>query len=106
MKKFGEVCVNAGFINHHQLSEALNRQGALRQPLGKVLLTLGYITDEQLAKALSLQLQLDYCRPMERNPDNELVGVLSARQAERFRVVPVRLDGGRLTVATADPLDL
>jgi type IV pilus assembly protein PilB len=106
MKKFGEVCVNAGFINRHQLNEALSHQKAQKQLLGKLLLELGYITDEQLAETLSIQLQLDYCRPMERVLENELLGVLSARQAERFRVVPVRLDAGRLTLATANPLNL
>jgi type II secretion system protein E len=106
MKKFGEVCVNVGFIDRHQLSEALSRQATLKQPLGKVLLALGYITDEQLAEVLSIQLQLDYCRPLERTLDGELVGLLSARQAERFRVLPIRLDSGRLTLATAEPLNL
>jgi type II secretion system protein E len=106
MKKFGEVCVNAGFINRYQLNEALTRQATLKQPLGKVLLALEYITDEQLAEVLSIQLQLDYCRPLEKTLDGELVGLLSTRQAVRFRVLPIRLDSGRLTLATAEPLNL
>jgi type II secretion system protein E len=106
MRKFGEICLNAGFIDRRQLQEALTLQASVKQPLGKVLLNAGYINDEQLAEGLSIQLQLEYCRPLERNPDGDLLGLLSARQAERYHVVPVRYESGRLTVATADPLDL
>ncbi|HYH04327.1 MAG TPA: hypothetical protein VEC37_14645, partial [Bacillota bacterium] len=106
MKKYGEICLDKGYINQKQLKEVLARQATERKPLGQLLLGAGYIDDEQLAIALSIQLELNYCRPMDKSLPAELIETLSARQAEKYRVVPVQLDSVRLTLATADPLDL
>lgn len=106
MQKFGAICLERGFITKNQLKEVLIRQVKVKQPLGKLLLEAGYLNEEQVAVALSIQLQLNYCRPLELTLSNELLNTISPRQAEKFRVIPVQLDSLRLTLATADPLDL
>ncbi len=106
MDKLGQICLREGFITVEQLGAALERQTESRLPLGRLLLEMGHLNDEQLAQALSLQLQLPYCRPFDLNPDPEVLTILTPRQAERYQVIPIQLDAGRVTLATADPLKL
>ena len=106
MDKIGEICVREGFIKQAQLEEVLSLQSENKLPLGKILLESGYLTTEQFARALSIQLQIPYCRPVDLNLSPEVLAVLTPRQAERYRVIPVQVEGGRLTLATAEPLNL
>jgi type IV pilus assembly protein PilB len=106
MDKIGEICVREGFIKYIQLEDVLSRQKESKVPLGKMLVDAGYLSDEQFARALSIQLQIPYCRPLDLNLNPDVLAVLSPRQAERYRVIPIQVEGGRLTLATAEPLNL
>ena len=106
MEKIGRILINEGFITEEQLTEALIKQVELALPLGKTLVQDGCITDEQLARALSIQLQIPFCNPLELNIDADVLAVLTARQAEKYRVIPVKLEENRVTLATAEPLNL
>jgi type IV pilus assembly protein PilB len=106
MDKIGQICLREGFITHEQLGAALERQTEIKLPLGRLLLEMGHLNDEQLAQALSLQLQLPYCRPFDLNPDPAVLTILTPRQAERYQVIPIQLEAGRVILATADPLNL
>lgn len=106
MEKLGQILIKEGFITETQLQEALNLQRELNLPLGKVLLNCGYLSDVQMAKGLSVHLKLPYCHPLELTIDQEVLTALTPRQAEKFRVIPIQLQSGRLTLATAEPLAL
>jgi type IV pilus assembly protein PilB len=106
MDKFGQIAVREGYITESQLEEILKRQATQPKLLGKLLQEAGYLTDTQLAQVLSIQLKLPLYHPAEMNLDQELLGVVSPRQAERLRLIPVELTAGRLTVATSEPLNL
>ena len=106
MERLGKILIHQRFISEAQLDEALLNQAELRLPIGKILFQAGYINAEQLAKALSLQLQIPYGNPMEFNIDAETIGLLTSRQAEKYQVIPVKIEGNRVTLATSEPLDL
>ncbi len=106
MEKIGEILVQEGFITIAQLAEALTGQSESDIPLGKFLLQSGTITDEQLAKALSLQLKLPFCKPVDMSIPPEVLSVLTPRQVERYRVIPISVEPDRILLATAEPLNL
>ncbi|HBE81070.1 MAG TPA: type II secretion system protein GspE [Firmicutes bacterium] len=106
MKLIGQILIEEGFITQEHLMNALTRQNELNLPIGRILLQAGYISTEQLAKALSIQLGLPYANPLEFNIDPDTLAVMTARQAEKYQVIPVRVDGNRVIVATAEPLNL
>jgi type IV pilus assembly protein PilB len=106
MDKFGQIAVREGYITESQLEETLKRQATQPKLLGKLLLEAGYLTDIQLAQVLSIQLRLPLYYPAEMNLDQELLGLVSPRQAERLRLIPVELTVGKLVVATSEPLNL
>jgi type II secretion system protein E len=106
MQKFGQICLEQKFITEPQLNEALRRQTENGLRIGKTLAELGHIDGEQLAQALAIQLQLDYCRPLEEEIAPEVLAILGHRLAEKHRVIPLRFEADRLWAATADPLNL
>ena len=102
MKKIGQILIEKGYITAEQLETALARQSELQLPIGKILLEMECLADEELAEALSLQWHLPYCKPVELNIEPSVLVSISPRQAERFQVIPIALQAGRLTLATAD----
>lgn len=106
MKNLAEICLEKGFINQGQLDALLQQQAREALPFEAILLNFGYINEEQLAEAISIQLGLAYTLPLEITPEPELLQLLSPRQAERYRAIPIRKEEDRLVLATDQPLNL
>ena len=104
-RRLGEILVDAGVLDEDQLIAALE-DSSPDERLGATLQRLGYATDQEIAVALATQLRLPYADPVNEPPAPEAIALLPGRLAERHGVLPLRLDGGRLVVATADPADL
>lgn len=100
------ICLEKGFIDQGQLDALLQQQAREALPFEAVLLDSGYINEEQLAEAISIQLGLAYTLPLEITPEPELLQLLSPRQAERYRAIPIRKEADRLVLATDNPLNL
>ncbi|MFM8572570.1 MAG: GspE/PulE family protein, partial [Pirellula sp.] len=106
-RKIGQIFVDMGFITDEQLQLLLEEQqqqpGAL---LGKLAEDMALITDEQLAQALGEQMNMKVVTLDDSPIPKELLEKLTDVMAQLYRVVPVRFDGNRLTVATCDPQNL
>ncbi len=106
-RRIGQILVDMGFITDEQLLLLLEEQqqqpGAL---LGKLAEDMALITDEQLAQALAEQQGMKVIQLSEVALKPELVEKLSESMAQLYRVVPVKFEGNRLTVATCDPQNL
>jgi len=96
-----------GFITDEQLQLLLEEQqqqpGAL---LGKLAEDMTLITDEQLAQALGEQMNMKVVSLGDAPIAPELIEKLTETMAQLYRVIPVKYDGHRLTVATCDPQNL
>lgn len=106
MKNLAVICLEKGFIDQGQLDALLQQQAREALPFEAVLLDYGYINEEQLAEAISIQLGLAYTLPLEITPEPELLKLISPRQAERYRAIPIRKEADRLVLATDNPLNL
>ncbi len=106
-RKIGQIFVDMGFITDEQLQLLIEEQqqqpGAL---LGKLAEDMALITDEQLAQALGEQMGMKVVTLGDAPIPKELLEKLTDVMAQLYRVVPVRFDGSRLTVATCDPQNL
>ncbi|MFN4903983.1 MAG: GspE/PulE family protein [Planctomycetota bacterium] len=106
-RKIGQIFVDMGFITDEQLQLLLEEQqqqpGAL---LGKLAEDMTLITDEQLAQALGEQMGMKVVTLGDSPIPKELLEKLTDVMAQLYRVVPVKFDGNRLTVATCDPQNL
>jgi type IV pilus assembly protein PilB len=106
-RRIGQILVDMGFITDDQLQLLLEEQqqqpGAL---LGKLAEEMALITDEQLAQALAEQQGMKVIQLSEAKLTPELLERMSESMAQLYRVVPVKFENNRLTVATCDPQNL
>jgi len=106
-RRIGQIFVDMGFITDEQLQLLLEEQqqqpGAL---LGKLAEDMTLITDEQLAQALGEQMNMKVVSLGDAPIAPELIEKLTETMAQLYRVIPVKYDGHRLTVATCDPQNL
>ncbi len=106
-RRIGQIFVDMGFITDEQLQLLLEEQqqqpGAL---LGKLAEDMTLITDEQLAQALGEQMNMKVVSLGDAPIAPELLEKLTETMAQLYRVIPVKFDGHRLTVATCDPQNL
>lgn len=107
VRRIGQILVDLGFLTDEQLEVVLEEQhqqpGAL---LGKIAEDMGLITDEQLATALAEQMNMQTVSLSEVELPEDLRSKITETMAQMYRVVPVKFEGNRLTVATCDPQNL
>ncbi|WP_339301236.1 ATPase, T2SS/T4P/T4SS family [Paenibacillus sp. FSL K6-2441] len=105
-KRLGELLLESGIITEQQLQAALEEQQRARKKLGDVLLAQGVLTEHQLIEVLEFQLGIPHVTLSRFQIDAKLSQVIPEQMARRYQVLPIRVDGRKLMVAMADPLDL
>lgn len=105
-KRLGELLLESGIITEQQLQAALEEQQRTRKKLGDVLLAQGVLTEHQLIEVLEFQLGIPHVTLSRFQIDTKLSQVIPEQMARRYQVLPIRVDGRKLMVAMADPLDL
>jgi type IV pilus assembly protein PilB len=103
-KRLGDLLVEAGLITETQLQEAL-KEKAPGQKLGDALLQRGYITEQQLIEVLEFQLGIPHVSLYRYPIDPKVTNLISKEFAKRHMVMPLKIEGERLFVAMADPMD-
>jgi type IV pilus assembly protein PilB len=103
-KRLGDLLVEAGLITAEQLQTALKEKGA-KQRLGDTLLQRGYITEQQLIEVLEFQLGIPHISLFRYPFDTNLFSLIPKDAARRNLIIPLKIDGDKLFVAMADPMD-
>jgi hypothetical protein len=105
--KLGDLLLQEGVISPAELEEALKYQVIFGGRLGTNLIEMGALEEEDITRTLSKKFGLpaiDADQIMKVNP--EVIKLIPREIAERYRVIPLRLEGRRLTLAMSDPTDL
>ena len=103
--KLGDLLVKNGTITEKQLERALDLQTGSGKRLGTVLQENGIITEKQLIDALMAQLGVEFIDLNSYSIPSEMAQVLPRGIAKNHMVVPVKVTGGELYLAMADPLN-
>jgi hypothetical protein len=104
--KLGEMLLREGTLNEAQLERVLNAQAIYGGRLGTNLVEMGLVGEEELARLLNDKLGVPYLDPTALEVSEELLALIPLDMVRRYRVLPVALQGRRLTVTMADPWDL
>jgi type IV pilus assembly protein PilB len=104
-KRIGDLLVESGLISEEQLQSALRQQKELKMRLGDVLITQNYITEQQLIEVLEFQLGIPHVILYRQKIDQKVINLIPKRLAEQHSVLPIRVEGNKLVIAMADPLD-
>lgn len=102
----GEVLKEYGYINEEQLQIALARQKEDRSKrLGEHLIDLGFISEEHMLEALSDKLSLPFIDLKTVTIDMQAVKRIPKNLAEKYNLIAIAEENGKLTVVTSDPLN-
>lgn len=108
-KRLGEILIEEGLIDDHDLDEALKYKEKSGYRLGTALVALRIIAEWQLTEALGKALQLPVVDLSTSPPSKEALKRIPARLAERFDLIPVSVEGKgknrELLVAMSDPIN-
>src|SRR5438132_6954781 len=101
----GEILVQEGLTTPDVIERALDRAQTAGELVGEALVALGAVTAEDVLRAVAQQHGLTYVGPEELPSALPVLKNLSPKYLRQNAVCPVSVEGGLLTVATADPLN-
>jgi hypothetical protein len=104
--KLGELLLKEKMVTPGQLEEALKNQVVYGIRLGSSLVEMGYIDEEALARLLSKKLGVPCVGRKELAAvPKELLRNFPRTLVVEHQVVPLKLEGNRLSLAMTDPTD-
>ncbi len=107
IRRLGQILVDMGFITDEQLELLLEEQSQhAGQLLGRIAEDMGLVTDDQLIQALGEQFGLQTIDIEGFTPPADAREPVTDAMAQLYRVIPLQLTDGTLTLATCDPQNL
>jgi len=103
-KLLGRILLDRGALSAAALRDAEEDCDRSGRRLDEVLLRRGLVDEAQVAQALAVMLNLDFVAPPLR-PDPDALARVQPALARRKGILPLAVEGRRLTVAMANPLD-
>ena len=105
-KHIGEMLFDKNLISTEDLDQALEELPRTDQRLGELLLKLKLVGEEDLVQTLSEQLDIPYIPLNDVRIESTVIDQVPARLVNLYGAVPLSMQGKRMRVATADPLDV
>jgi type IV pilus assembly protein PilB len=105
-KKLGDLLLDGGLITPDQLQRAQSEQKTAGGMLAPVLVKLGYMAEAELLDFLSKQFGVPAVDPGKLEVDQDVVDLIPSNIVQKYKIVPISLDGQTLTIAMVDPSNL
>jgi len=106
-KRLGDILVEKGLLTPEQLKIALEIQKSTGKLLGEILIDLGFVDQTAISSALSKDIGVQFLSTLENIiPDPEALNAVPHEVALEYKVVPLTLENGVLTVIVSDPFDI
>jgi len=100
-----EVVKNIGLLDDYKISRALDEQFATKERLVKIMIRLGYIESENAGNALMSQASILPAEIKTEDIDLKITNRMPPELAINHRIVPLKLQGKTLFLATDDPIN-
>ena len=92
-------------LTDRQLQEIYKIQGGLKAPIIKVIVERGWVEESRIHKILRDELLLQEIDLKECKVEQDALDFLTPSFCNRHFVLPLRINGNRMTMVTADPMD-
>lgn len=104
--KIGDVLKEQGYLTQEDLEKALDVQkSSSGKRLGEVLIEQGYITENQMLQAMAAKMDCQVVSIDTLTVDMAAVGKIPIQVAEKYCILAIGNEGGRLQVVVNDPLN-
>jgi general secretion pathway protein E/type IV pilus assembly protein PilB len=104
--RIGDILIEKKMITPVELEKALQEQRRTKQSLGVLLVNMGYITEEALLKTLAEQQGMLFVELRNITIDERALKIVPAKLAIHYKIMPITLLEGALTIAISDPFDM
>ena len=98
-----ELLAESGNVSPEEAGEAQASKG--RRSALEYLVETGRVSEELVAQTMAMNSGMEFVDLSSFVPDPATLELLPPEVANKYHVLPVGFDGGRLTLAVADPLD-
>jgi type IV pilus assembly protein PilB len=105
-RKIGTILVERGSLAADQLPVVLDKLATSKLRFGEICVQEGFINEDELAHALAEQFNLEYIDLASFKLDEELLNSLPPDALYRFHFAPLELTENSMVVAVADPTDV
>jgi len=105
-KQLGELLIERGIINQHQLDKALTVQEEKGGLIGEVLVELGFAKEEDITQVLTAQYGFPYLPLANYEINPEIVNIIPGRVARQYLLIPIDKVGNNLTLTMSNPLNV
>jgi len=99
----GQILLEAGIISQETLEAALGRTERTNERLGEALIAMRAVTKDDLLRSLAVQVGLPFLTREEIPSALPVLKNLSVKYLRQYVACPIAVEGGAVTVATADP---
>jgi type II secretion system protein E len=99
-----DILIDSGLITKSQLDRA-REEATPQHGIIQTLIDQGAVSDEDISKALASAASMDFVDLGQVAIHPEVIELIPAETARRYKVVPVALTDSGLLVATSNPLD-
>jgi type IV pilus assembly protein PilB len=100
--QLSDLLAERGMADESQLSQARIHQAQSGQPLGDILVEMGVVGERELTGVLGEVLGLQVVDLRRENPEQDAIELVPEELIRRYAIVPLRLDGSTLKLASAD----
>lgn len=102
-ERLGQTLLTMKAVSGAQLKQALDEQKRSGRLLGTILLNSGFVTRETITRALGKQHGLEYAKLESSLSDPEALECVPESIARKNSMLPIRVEGDKLTVLIANP---
>ena len=102
----GDILLRENKISKEDLERGLELQSDSDDNLGDILIKENIVSEESVAEALGIQTKMPYLDLEDFSIDIETLKILKAKDARKFKAMPIFIIDETLTVAISDPSDV
>lgn len=106
-RRLGQILVDLGYLTEDQLWDVLEEQKQSQgEIIGQVAIRMGFVNEAQVTEALAEQWGMPVVNLNETTIPAKALEMVPQTMADVYKIVPISLKDGVLTVAMADPQNL
>jgi hypothetical protein len=105
-KDIGELLAEEGLITREELQSARSQQMHQEKSIGRIVVDMGYISDEEKIRFISERFGYEIVDIADMTVAPDILSRISRSYAEKYRCVPLLVEGRELVVAMENPTNI
>ena len=105
-RRLTDILKVRGLVTEEQLERALEVQATTGKRIGEILVDMGFVADDDVTNAIAERYGIERARFDDTATGDTAITVVPKELLERYLVFPLRIEGDKLYLAMADPLDV